>query len=109
MLHLLQPIASVLIGVAMAAYGLIHAVTRFPESTAFASLLANLPAVTAVVVFLVGVVAVFVGVYLVVTGTRRFRVRWLHFNQFAQHTFDRPGSTPAPGYDDEREWDHAYR
>ncbi len=90
MLKLIQPIASLFVGISMTIYGLVHSVTRFPGGDAFAALAANLPAVGSVLVFLLGLLAIVAGVVLVVLGVKNFRRRWRRFNQIAHHVGDRP-------------------
>ena len=90
MLHLIQPILSLLIGLAMTLYGIVHAVTRFPGPDAFASLVANLPAVTSVLMFVLGLLAFVAGIVLLIVGIRNLRRRWHRFNLIARHVDSRP-------------------
>jgi len=100
MLQLIQPLASLFIGIAMTAYGLLHAITRFPGSEAFAVLAANLPAVGSVLLFLLGLLAVIAGICLVVLGVRNLRRRWSRFGQIVRYSqrrqeYDDDGWEPA--------------
>ncbi len=100
MLQLIQPLASLFIGIAMTAYGLLHAITRFPGGDAFAALAANLPAVGSVLLFLLGLLAVIAGICLVVLGVRNLRRRWSQFDQIVRYSqrrqeYDDDGWEPA--------------
>ncbi len=101
MSQLLQAFLSVLIGVAMAIYGIVHAVTQFPSPVAFASLADNMPAVIAVLLFLLGLVAFIAGIVITILGARNLRRRWYRFNQIARHA-------GVQQYDDDG-WGPAYR
>ena len=105
MFYLLRSIASLFVGVAMTVYGLVHSVTRFPGGDAFAALAANMPAVTSVLVFVLGIAAVVAGIVLIVIGIKQTRRRWRRFNQVARHVEDRPSCEA----DDDGEWEPAYR
>ena len=69
---------SLLLGVALAAYGLVHAVTRFPAPAVFDRLADDLPSLGAVFVFVLGIAATFVGILVVVLLIRRLRRGWRH-------------------------------
>ena len=85
MLDLLKPLASLCIGLAMAGYGLVHAVVKFPGSDTFTTLAKNMPAMTAVLMFVLGLVACVAGVVLTLLGGRNMRRRWQRFNDLARH------------------------
>lgn len=102
MSHLFQAFVSIFIGVAMAIYGIVHAVTQFPGPAAFTSLADTMPAVIAVLLFLLGLLAFVAGVVVVVLGVRNLRRRWHRFNQIARHA-----GQQSP-YDDDG-WGPAYR
>ena len=110
MLQLIQPIASLFVGLCMFVYGFIHSITRFPGGDAFAALAANLPAVGSVLVFLLGLLAIVAGVVLVVLGVKNFRRRWRKFGQIARHV-ERQPAYPGDSGDDEGGWESepAYR
>ncbi len=90
MSQLLQPILSLLVGVALTIYGIVHAVTQFPDPSAFANLVANLPAFSSVLMFILGLIAFAVGIVLVVIGIRNMRRRWRRFGQIARHVEAQP-------------------
>ena len=102
MLHLFQPLASLSVGVAMTIYGLVHSITRYPGSQAFTTLAANMPAITSVLLFLLGVMAFVAGVLLIIVGVKTFQRRWRRFREVARH------AGRQTGYDDE-EWEPTYR
>ena len=64
MLHFLQPAATLLIGLAFSAYGLIQSLLHRPPTTAFAAAVQALPEAIAVALFILGVVAIVVGAAL---------------------------------------------
>ena len=57
---------------------------------AFASLVANLPAVTSVLMFVLGLLAFVAGIVLLIVGIRNLRRRWHRFNLIARHVDSRP-------------------
>lgn len=87
---LFQPVVTLLIGVAMSIYGLIHSITRFPGPEAFLNLMANMPAVMSVLFFVLGVLAFVAGVVLIVLGVRNMRRRWRQFGRIARHVESQP-------------------
>mgnify|MGYP006275913181 FL=1 len=89
--RIFQPTLSLLIGLAMAVYGLIHAATHLPAGDDLRTLWASMPAAGAFGLFLLGVIAVVCGVALLVAGgqTLRRRVRQV----------DRVLNVPGPGRD----------
>lgn len=104
MFQLIQPIASLFVGVAMTIYGIGHVITKWPSGEVIATLVANMPVVTTVLVFLLGIVALAAGIVLMVLGIKNMRRRWREFNQIANHVGTRPQ------YDDDQEgWEPAYR
>lgn len=103
MSHLIQPVTTLLIGIAMAVYGLVHAITQFPDPAAFSSLVANLPAFSAVLLFALGLLALIAGVVLTVIGVRNLRRRWRRFGQLVRHV------ESQPQYQDDDGWGPAYR
>lgn len=105
MLQILQPLASLFVGFAMTIYGIGHVITKWPSGEVIATLIANMPMVTAVLVFLLGIIALAAGIVLIVLGTKNMRRRWREFNQIANHVGARVQ------YDDDHdEWGQpAYR
>lgn len=95
---LFQPILTLLIGVAMTIYGLIHSITRFPGPEAFLNLMAHMPAVMSVLFFVLGLLAFAAGIVLTVIGIRNMRRRWRRFGQLARHV------ESQPQYQDEDGW-----
>ena len=75
MTRIVQPTLSLLIGLAMAVYGLIHAATHLPAGEHIRTLWASMPAAGAVGLFLLGLVAVITGVALIVTSGQALRRR----------------------------------
>ena len=102
MSHLIQPVTTLLIGIAMTIYGIVHAITQFPDPHAFSNLVAHLPALMSVLMFALGLIAFAAGIVLVVLGVRNMRRRWRRFGQIARHV------ESQPGYDDDG-WGPAYR
>ena len=102
-----QSLVSILLGLALTIYGLVHTVTRYPDPVVFAEVASNLPTFAAVVMFVLGIVATVVGVLVLVLSVRRLRRGWRHLRVItgsrglsAGRTYDDP---------DEREWAGAYR
>ncbi len=75
MFAFLQPLFLALLGIALFLYGIIHSVSGFPASVVFNEVISALPALLAVLLFSLGVLAVFVGVYLFFAGIRGVRRR----------------------------------
>lgn len=101
---ILQPFLSIVVGLALACYGLIFSITRYPGQAAFDQLASDLPTLGAVLFFISGVAAVLVGLVVLVLSVRRLRARWRHLavltNQRAY-----AGADPR----EEREWSGNYR
>ncbi len=104
MSHLIQPLTTLLIGIAMTIYGIAHAVMQFPDPVAFTQLMANLPAFSSVLLFILGLLAFAAGIVLVVMGVRNMRRRWRRFGQIARHVESQPQYA-----DDDGGWGQAYR
>ena len=96
-----QSALSILLGLALSLYGLFHAVTRFPGHAAFSQLSGALPSLGAVLFFVLGLLAVAAGVWVLVVSVRRLLRRWRFLREV----------TARRGYvdEDEREWAGAYR
>ena len=90
-----QCVLSILVGLAIAAYGLAHAVAGYPGPDVFARLAADLPALAAVLAFALAVLAAVVGLVLLIVAARRLRRRW----QQARRRVP-PGPAAGRGYRD---------
>lgn len=77
MFAFLQPVFLAVLGVALFFYGIFHSVTGFPAATVFSQVVQTLPSLLTVLLFSLGVLAVIVGVYLLISGVRGVR-RQLH-------------------------------
>jgi hypothetical protein len=75
MIHVIQPALSALIGLALAIYGLVHTAGHVPASDVFGVFWAALPSVVTVFVFLLGVVAIGLGLVLMTHGVQGVRRR----------------------------------
>ena len=75
MFRLIQPGVVVLIGIALVAYGCVHIVNQFPPPTVFQSVWQSLPDVLEIGVFLLGLIAVGIGIASMVMGVRGVRRR----------------------------------
>lgn len=117
MTSLFNCILSLLLGVALAAYGLVHSLTRYPAPTAIATLAGSLPAIGSVVLFALGVLATVAGLILLFTSARRLRLVWRHLRRATETRPSAAGGRAHDGYSgngyhpdaDEREWVGAYR
>jgi hypothetical protein len=124
MTSIFRSAVSLLLGLALAAYGLVHTMTRYPPPAVFDRLAGDLPSLAAVLVFALGVAATLGGVLVVVLSLRRLRRGWRHLRAVtAAPTSGLNGRGPiARGYGyppdgeddeiepDEREWvPSAYR
>ncbi len=117
MTSLFNCVLSLLLGIALAAYGLVHSLTRYPNPTAVATLTASLPAIGSVVLFALGVVATVAGLTLLFTSSRRLRLAWRHLKRATDSRPSTVGGRAFDGYSgngyhpeaDEREWAGAYR
>lgn len=103
MSHLIQPVTTLLIGIALTVYGIAHAILQFPDPVAFTNLIANLPAFSSVLLFVLGLFAFAAGIVLIVLGIRNMRRRWRRFGQIARHV------ESQPQYQDDDGWGPAYR
>lgn len=102
MLDFLKPLFITLIGLALLIYGSVHAVIHNPGLAGLAALWASLPAVSASLVFAVGLLAATGGLILLVGGFRGLHHRYRQIN----HAFG--SGRRHPGYHDEGEWGGAY-
>jgi hypothetical protein len=102
MTPIVQPIVSLLVGLALSFYGVAHSVARYPGTAAFARLADVLPSLGAVLLFALGLLAALAGLVLLVRSARLLRTRW---RQLAALTArQRYGDA-----EDGPEWGPAYR
>ena len=108
MTSIVQSLVSVLLGLALAAYGLVHTVTRYPDPVVFAQVASDLPTLGAVLMFGLGVVATAAGISVLVLSLRRLRRSWRHLRAVTNSR----AVSATRGYGDEAEgpeWAGAYR
>lgn len=100
----LQPVFIALLGIALFFYGIFHSVAGFPPTITFGVVLDALPAFFTVLLFGLGVLAVFIGVYLLVAGIRGVKRRLYEIRRAY-------GSRQSSHYDREEEYygEPAYR
>ena len=70
-----QPLLSLLVGLALASYGTVHAATHVPANTQLHTFYAAMPSLLAVVVFLLGVIAICGGLSLLASGVQGLKQR----------------------------------
>lgn len=70
-----QPLLSLLVGIALAAYGAVHAATHVPASSQLHVFWSAMPSFGSVLLFLVGVLAVAGGISLLVCGLNGLKRR----------------------------------
>ena len=75
MLEFMQPILSMLIGVAMSIFGLIHTWYRFPAPVVWAQFLASVPQLGAVLLFAACLAVSILGVAMLLVGAGGVRRR----------------------------------
>ena len=75
MIQFAYPLINLIVGLALAVYGLIHAATHVPASTQLQMFYAAVPSLLAVLVFLLGVVAVCGGLSLLASGVQGLKKR----------------------------------
>ena len=100
MLEFARPILSLMIGLALAVYGVVHIVMRFPAPSVFEAFIVNLPHVMAVLLFLIGIAAVIGGLIILTAGVRGLRGRLREINQ----TYGRPAARPRHYEEDPDAW-----
>ena len=96
MIAFLQPLISLLIGIALSIYGLSPSSTHYPGTSNFYALWQSLPALSSVFIFMLGLAAVACGLGLVLAGVQGIRRRY--------RQIDRAYSGPRrdrDSYDDE--------
>jgi hypothetical protein len=75
MLQFIQPVVTLALGLALSVYGLTHSAHHYPGTTGFYALWQSLPALSSVLVFGLGIVAVLSGLALVMTAAQGLRQR----------------------------------
>ena len=75
MIRLVQPYFAVLIGAALTLYGLHHVIAHMPPQTVMTAFWAAMPAVGAVLLFLLGLLALAAGLFILTTGILSVRRR----------------------------------
>ena len=100
MFHFIQPVISLLIGLALSLYGLIHSSTHYPGASHLYTLWQSLPALSSVFIFMLGLAAVAGGLGLVLTGTQGLRKRYRQIDRaYADPRHDRdPYEDEGYGY-----------
>ena len=81
MIAFLQPLFLAVLGIALFFYGVFHSVTGLPPAITFGVVLDAMPSVLTVLLFSLGVLAMFIGVYLLVAGVRGVRRRLREIRQ----------------------------
>ena len=97
----LRPIFSALLGLTLTIYGLSYSITGYPGAAPFGVLWASMPSLISVAMFVLGLVAVFAGLAITVTGIQGTRRRCRQLGTVCQRD-------PAPDAEyeeeDERYW-----
>ena len=75
MTRFFQPILSVVLGVALSVYGVVHATKHLPGVHHLHVFWTAMPSMAAVLIFLLGVIAVVTGLVLLSTGAQGLRRR----------------------------------
>ena len=76
MISMFRSITGLLLGLALAIYGIVHICLHYPGSAPFAALAGNLLALSAVLLFALGLLAIVAGVGVAVTSSRRLSRQW---------------------------------
>jgi hypothetical protein len=105
MVHVIQPALSALVGFALAIYGFFHVATHIPPREVFHMFWSALPSVATVFVFLLGVIAIGIGLTLVTHGIQGVRKRTRTVNRM----FDDPRMHRMDPEDDEYGSAYGYR
>lgn len=102
MLNVFAPILNTILGLLLALFGLIHTLATYPGTAAFSALWASLPTLGSVGFFVLGIIAVIIGLVLLYRGIDRSRRRWRQ----VRSAVDR---SPEPReIEDEDEWEQRY-
>ena len=76
MISLFRSITGLVLGLALAIYGIVHICLHYPGSAPFSALASNLPALSAVLLFVLGLLAITAGVAVTVASSRRLSRQW---------------------------------
>ena len=96
MFQFIYPIVNLLVGFALAVYGLIHAATHIPAGSQMQMFYAAIPSFGAVLIFLVGVLAVAGGLGLFTNGVQGLKKRKRQLSRIYR-------TSPEPFEEDEEE------
>jgi fumarate reductase subunit D len=96
MTQFVYPIVNLLVGLALSVYGLIHAATHVPAGTQMQIFYSAIPSLGAVLVFLLGVLAVAGGMSLLASGVQGLKKRKRQINRIYR-------TSPEPYDDDDRD------
>lgn len=87
-------ILSILIGLVLSAYGLLHTISGYPGTDVFSRIMADLPTLVAVLTFVLAILATAIGLIVLIVSLRRLRRRWLQVRRRV------PSSVNGRGYRD---------
>ena len=96
MTQFIYPIVNLLVGLALAIYGLIHAATHVPAADQLHMFYAAIPSLGAVLIFLLGVIAVGGGLSLLASGVQGIKKRKRQISRIYR-------TSPEPYEEDEDE------
>ena len=96
MIHFVYPIVNLLVGLALAVYGLIHAATHVPAADQLHMFYSAIPSLGAVLIFLLGVIAVGGGMSLLANGVHGLKKRKRQLSRIYR-------TSPEPFEEDEDE------
>jgi hypothetical protein len=96
MIQFAYPIVNLLVGLSLSVYGLIHAATHVPAAGQLSMFYSALPSLGAVLIFLLGVVAVGGGLSLLASGVQGLKKRKRQISRIYR-------TSPEPYEDDEDE------
>jgi hypothetical protein len=115
MFDFIQPLLTLLIGLALSLLAMVHGIRNVPASAAWQHVAQAAPQLGAVLVFVCCVMLAVIGVGILIAGLKACRVRLLQLRQLhwnAPVAYGRPGYAGgtygggggADPYDDERDW-----
>jgi len=94
------PFLNLFVGLALSVYGLIHAATHVPASNQLHVFWSAMPSLAAVLIFLLGVVAICAGLSLLANGVQGLKKR----KRQLSHIYGRTAREPYDDEDDERSY-----
>ncbi len=101
MIPFLQPLLSLLIGLALSLYGLVHSSHYYPGQANLYRLWQSLPALSSVIVFALGVAAVAIGLAMVMVAIQGLRKRYRQishaYSEPRRHQYDEDDTYGAQG------------